>query len=330
VRGSAKKKRKEGFIMKKILFMVLAVTVLAVPAWAVINITATTTQVTVNGTPADTDEVVITYENTEPNAVRAFAFDITVQDPCGDPNADAHIIDINEGDLNVDYWVYPGSIDINEAGAVNDVGTPVADPCQLPSDTQGGLGTAGITVEMGSLYVGEVNAPASSGVLLKLYVDDNCLVNMADNVSRGAIVLEGVGSKASGNYTGGSVNMYTGTQLAQWRAVGKPKCWCRYQGGRQCKGDADGRSQMKANYWVYTNDLDVLIAGWMKPYSDMVNPDGSHKTASVGVPAKNVAWVCADFDQITQMKPNYRVYTLDLDILIANWMQGALPNPTCP
>jgi hypothetical protein len=239
----------------------------------------------------DTDEIVITYENTEPNAVRAFAFDITVQDPCGDPNADAHIIDINEGELNVDYWVYPGSIDINEAGAVNDVGTPIGDPCQLPSDTQGGLGTAGITVEMGSLYVGEVNAPASSGVLLKLYVDDNCLVKMADNVSRGAIVLEGVGSKAQGNYSGASCAMYTHTDIAQWRYVGRPKCWCRFRGGRQCHGDADGRGQGKSNnIWVSTWDAQVFNAGKNLTYPNVIGQ------TIVTAGGDTVPWVCADYD----------------------------------
>jgi hypothetical protein len=293
VRGSAKKKRKEGFIMKKILFMFVAVTVLVVPAWAVINITATTTQVEVNTEMVDTDEVVITYVNTEADPVRAFAFDITVQDPCGDPNADAKIVDINEGALNVDYWVYPGSIDINEAGAVNDVGTPIGDPLQLPSDTQPGLDSAGITVEMGSLYVGEGNAPPSSGVLLKLYVDDNCLVKMADNVSRGAIVLEGVGSKAQGNYTGTGVGMYTHTDIAKWRAVGKPKCWCRYKGGRQCHGDADGRMQGKSNnVAVSTWDAEVFNAAKNLTYAQIA---GQTVTTAGG---NTLPLVCADYDHL--------------------------------
>ncbi|MHC4911447.1 MAG: hypothetical protein ACYTE5_00370, partial [Planctomycetota bacterium] len=75
--------------MKKIVVLVLLALVLTVPAWAVVNITATATQVTVGGDVVDTDEVVITYEVVgEANLVRAFAFDITVQDPCGDPAAD--------------------------------------------------------------------------------------------------------------------------------------------------------------------------------------------------------------------------------------------------
>jgi hypothetical protein len=284
--------------MKQIMFVTLLALVVAVPAWAAVNIVATTETVLVNGTPADTDTVVITYANTEANNVRAFAFDITVQDPCGDPNADAKIVDINTASLNVDYWVYPGSIDINEAGEVNDVGTPVADPCQLPSDTQGGLNTAGITVEMGSLYVGAANEPASSGVLLKLVVDDNCLLKMADNVSRGAVVLEGVGAKAPAVYTGTSVTMYTGPSIADWRLCGKPKCWCRYRGGRQCHGDADGLPYGKLGYWVSVPEAAVFNLGNSKPLSDI---------AGVVEPTSGIPLICGDTDHIPYGKLLYRI-----------------------
>jgi hypothetical protein len=306
------KKRKEGCIMKKMLFIALTALLVTVPAWAAVNITATTTQVTVNSVLVDTDEIVITYENTEVNDIRAFAFDITVQDPCGDPAADAHIVAVNEGELNVDYWVYPGSIDINESGAVNDVGTFVADPCQLPSDTQGGLGTAGITVEMGSLYVGESNAPATSGVLLKLYVDDNCLVKMSDNVSRGGVVMEGVGSKVAPNYSGTSNSMYTATDIAYWRSVGKPKCFCRYKGGRQCKGDASSDRDGNAlfGFWhVGATDLNVLT-----PNYEVKEP--THGAGILGTTtfngSKNIPSICADI-----------AHDLDGNALFGFWYIGA-------
>ena len=316
--------------MKKIMFLTLLAFVVTVPAWAAINITATTTQVEVNAQMVDTDEIVISYENTEPNHVRAFAFDVVVapKDDENDPNCDPKIVDINELDLNVDYWVYPGSIDINEAGEVNDVGTPVGDPCQLPSDTQGGLGTAGITVEMGSLYVGSENAPATSGVLLKIIVDDNCKVTMTDNVSRGAVVLEGVGSKAQGNYTGTSNNMYTHTDVNEWRRVGSPKCWCRFKGGRQCHGDADSAPYGKNNYYVSIQDNAIIAAAWQKPYSDMIDGNGDPCTINVG--GKDVPWICADFDHLPYGKNAYRVSIDELTIRNNNWQLTDLPAPTCP
>jgi hypothetical protein len=118
---------------------------------------------------------------------------------------------------------------------------------------------------MGSLYVGAPNAPATSGVLCRLIVDDNCLVQMEDNVSRGAVVMEGVGSKVTTNYTGTSNAMYNGTDIAQWRLIGRPKCWCRYYkgDGRQCHGNADGVGQgLGKNKWVFTYDTEIYRAAY--------------------------------------------------------------------
>ena len=113
---------------------------------------------------------------------RAFALDITVDN--------SQTIDAIS-DLSVDYWVYPGSIDINDVGGVNDVGTPVADYNDLPSDTELGLGTSGITIEMGSLYVGAANEPDPCALLCKVTVSSDCNLTITGNVGRGKAVLEG-------------------------------------------------------------------------------------------------------------------------------------------
>jgi len=57
--------------------------------------------------------------------------------------------DLGDGvvELSSDYWVYPGSIYIDKYGEVVDLGSLVADP-NMPS-TLGGLGTSGMTIEMG-------------------------------------------------------------------------------------------------------------------------------------------------------------------------------------
>jgi hypothetical protein len=99
---------------------------------------------------------------------------------------------------------------------------------------------------------------------------------------------------------------------AQWVAVGSPTCWCYT---RQCRGDADNATQNpsgKAAYWVYTNDLAVLSAGWAK----------------TGIVA---SWICADFAHDSQNpsgKAAYRVYTNDLTRLSANWAKTNVP-PDC-
>jgi len=106
---------------------------------------------------------------------------------------------------------------------------------------------------------------------------------------------------------------YTGPQLAQWIAVGKPDCWCASNNPRQCKGDADGLSQGKQNYWVSTNDLNVLVGAWNLPITSLTGNQ-----------------ICADFDHLPQGKQNYRVSTNDLNILVANWNISNGPAATCP
>ncbi|MHC4558064.1 MAG: hypothetical protein ACYS80_12260 [Planctomycetota bacterium] len=96
----------------------------------------------------------------------------------------------------------------------------------------------------------------------------------------------------------------------EWIQVGEPICWCY---SRQCHGDTDCKAQGKNNYWVSTEDLDILIAAWNKPFELL---SGNQ--------------ICADFDHKAQGKSKYRVSTDDLDILIANWNKANKPEPDCP
>ena len=115
--------------MKK-LVLVLAVLLISLPAMAAtVTVTAT----------CQNDVWEVTYA-TDGNLPRAFALDITV--PAGTITA--------VSDLSTAYNIYPGSIVIVD-GEVNDPGSAVCD-ASYP-DTLGGLGTAGITIEMGSLML---------------------------------------------------------------------------------------------------------------------------------------------------------------------------------
>lgn len=113
------------------------------------------------------------------------------------------------------------------------------------------------------------------------------------------------------------------TTYAEWLDVGRPNCWCGLYATtarpRQCHGDADGISQGKHKYWVSTNDLDILIAAWNKPFADIE-----------GQTLHGIDLICADFDHLPQGKSKYRVSTNDLDILIANWQVTDGPEPDCP
>jgi hypothetical protein len=148
--------------MKKMILLMMLL--LAVPATA--------------GVVISCDGGIISYDATGiAGNVRAFALDIT---------SDGTITDVQC--LSTDYDIYPGSIQIDEStGQVTDPGTCVCD-ASYPG-TLGGIGTAGVTVEMGSLYASGDPAPADTGQLVQVtHTGATLTVNV--NVIRGGIVME--------------------------------------------------------------------------------------------------------------------------------------------
>ncbi len=299
--------------MKKAIVALLVV-MLTAPAWAGVAITVT---------DLGDGKAGIDYTGTE--LVRAFALDITVDAGTIDAISDFAIGDDNNG-----YGIFPANFSRNivvdpVTGEVSDWGvagyTPVADAGD--PGALGGLGTNGITIEMGSLY--DTQAPPLSGRLCVITCSEPCKVTVTTNATRGNVVLEDA-SEAVVDLVGATeiliagVCGYTGPQPEQWLAVGQPDCWLSSLNPRQCHGDADGISQGKNKFWVSTNDLDVLIKSWNKTFAEL---DG--QTTDAGVPL-----ICADFDHITQGKQEFRVSTKDLDILIANWQAADAPVPDCP
>ncbi|MHC4111442.1 MAG: hypothetical protein ACYSUY_10220, partial [Planctomycetota bacterium] len=104
---------------KVAVFAALLALIAAAPAWAVVNITAA--QV------GDTNEAIISWETiSEPNLVRAFAFDIQLDN-------DANILEVTG--ISPDYYIYPGTIQIDAFGNVIDYGTALAEYGDLASDT---------------------------------------------------------------------------------------------------------------------------------------------------------------------------------------------------
>lgn len=281
--------------MRKML-AVLVVMLVATPAMAAVNITCTHEGAGV---------VRIDYDaQTEVELVRAVALDITVDD--------GTIVGISDYPTDgSNYGIYPGSIEIVD-GNVVDYNDPVA-----PSDdpgAKGGIDTAEITIEMGSLYEQGGTPPPTSGTLCKISVDSpcGCTVSVALNDTRGGIVLEDAS-------TPGTVNLGTclvpgcfpsgHPDYAEWLNVGCPQCWCY---PRQCHGDADGAPEGKNNYWVAGNDLAILRDAWLKPLAQLSGNE-----------------ICADFDHATEGKNLYRVAGNDLQILRDNWLIGNGPAPDC-
>ncbi|MCK4751948.1 MAG: hypothetical protein KAS75_00780 [Planctomycetes bacterium] len=294
--------------MRKIAFL-LAVLLISVPALATVTITAT--QI------GSTNQVAITYvASSEPNLVRAFGLDITVT-----AGTIEGISDYNTGEcdsVNKGYGIFPGNIDVNTSdGSINDACSPVA-----PSDDPGalgGLGTSGITIEMGSLYV-DANAPGNSGTLCILTLglcpsETSATVNIAENTARGGVVLEDPSQDPTVNTVPGAVTVscecYIGPDLTEWRAVGSPDSWCY---DRQCHGDASGSTETigKGTFHVGYVDLGIFIDGWTDGGSDVnvMASDFTHSSETIG-------------------KGTFRVGYEDLDVFIGFWTDSPMPDPNC-
>lgn len=155
--------------MKNIM-LVLAVCLLAAPALAA---------VTIECNQIDVNTVEVSYDAAgEPNLMRAIALDITVDNG-------QTITGVNDIDPN--YYIHPGSFSYN-AGTGEVSGSLVCDPGY--AETLPGLDSNGITIEMGSLYVGAPNAPAAQGVLFTFTVSGDCNVTVTENAIRGGVVME--------------------------------------------------------------------------------------------------------------------------------------------
>jgi hypothetical protein len=316
--------------MKKMLFVIIAV-MLVSPVWAAVKVVAIPDRdpANVNNPPVPSSGVVaIRYQGLNSQRARAFALDIIV-----DNGVITEIGNFKRGTDNGSYGIFPGNfsryITVLDTGEVEtwDVNsyTPVADPNDPGALT--GLNTSGITIEMGSLYENAANAPnpeSANGVLLcTIKCSQTCLLTITTNQTRGGVVLEDasvadVNLAGATNVTvevgnGSGTSAYTGSHPEQWIEVGQPACWLSSVNPRQCHGDADGMAQGKQQFWVSTNDLDILIAAWNKPLSSL---SGNQ--------------ICADFDHLPQGKQQFRVSTNDLDILIANWNKAGSPAPDCP
>lgn len=185
--------------------------------------------ISVSGGPG-LNEATISYDaGTEPNRVRAFALDIVVcDDPC------VMIAEVNC--VNSDYYVYMGSIGIDSSGTVTDWGS-----CRCSGSYPGTLDDYNaITIEMGSLYVGEANAPASSGDLVILtlggceYIDDNVDIAVAENVIRGGVVMEDPDRVVTVVSPGGTVPV--SLMCVDWGCQGPTECAGHGSGDGTCDG----------------------------------------------------------------------------------------------
>jgi hypothetical protein len=255
--------------MRKIIFA-LVLLMLAAPAW--------TAEVLITGVDQGDDaNAVISFTNDTGQHVRAFALDIIV-----DGGAVISAVEC----LNADYYVYPGSIQISN-NEVTDAGTCVCDAGEY-DDTLPGLDSNGVTIEMASLYsvndVEHPNAPADSGVLLKITLsgNDTQTVCIRPNGLRGGVVMEDASTEEPNapcftvDLPPGECMMDTHPDYANWSTHGKPDCWCYH---KQCNGDIDGL--VEGPFWVSLND----VIAFRPCFNQVVLPGGCE---------------CADLDHLQE------------------------------
>jgi len=177
-------KTKKGRLFMKKFLLVLLILAVVTPAMATVTITCTQ-----GATAATKNQITVSFTNDGAQKVRAFALDVNV-------TAGA-ICQTGSAALSTGYWVYPGTIDINDTnGHIDNYGSPFC-----PGTARGayaGFGTKGVTVEMGSLYVGGPNAPPQNpgGNLFKIVVKNPCNVHIYANATRGGVVMEDGSSAA--------------------------------------------------------------------------------------------------------------------------------------
>jgi hypothetical protein len=156
--------------MKKII-VVLAVLLMAAPAMAVVEVSATDL-----GGPV----LAIKFTNTAAPGVkvRAIALDITA-------DGGAKIIAVT--DENASYDIHPGSIVIDPCnpldpgdGTIDQYGQALCDP-GYPG-TQPGIGTQGVTIEMASLTA---SGPQSDVAIIRVQTNGGCNVTVDENTIRG-------------------------------------------------------------------------------------------------------------------------------------------------
>jgi hypothetical protein len=187
--------------MKQRILLIVAMLLIATPAFAIVNITVT------QGSGDDVNKLTVSYNCTASEAVRGFALDMTLGS-AGDSMIFGDINDFNRGESNKPgggYGIFPGQfrnqIDPANPDWYAQYYYPVAPSNDVDSNGQG-IGERKVIVELGTLYK-DSNAPGTSGTLFTIRVDDpntkNCdNLNVALNNIRGGVVLEN-GSFATTN-----------------------------------------------------------------------------------------------------------------------------------
>lgn len=135
------------------------------------------------------------YECTAGEIVRAFALDVSV-----DQGQIVGVSDFFVGESTAQaqgYGFFPASfrdhITLEQGGTVDwEISgyTPLASVADNPNDTLPGLGSSGVTLELGGLWDSTVTGaiPGPTGTLCALQLSEGATVSVSANASRGGVV----------------------------------------------------------------------------------------------------------------------------------------------
>jgi hypothetical protein len=215
--------------MKKTVF-VLAVLMLTAPAWAVLSVECA----------VDGCDVTVSFSGADDgDQVRGMAFDIQL-------SGDGTLSDVQCLSAAYGYQIFPGDIDIDSQGNVDDWGN-----CKCSGSYAGTYDDPNaMTIEMGSLYEVGVDAdPCNDGNLVSFRVAGNGTIDVAITVNpiRGGVVNEDAGTQTPS---------ITGCQVL----LSVPTCW----DVAECPGQALGDATCDGS----VNALDVfkLKQSWLKSF----------------------------------------------------------------
>jgi len=273
--------------MKKVLLSLL-VLAFVVPAMGAVNITLTQ--------GPEPNSVLVGYQCTAGEAVRAWALDLAVSDKALITSSALRQGLTRPAVDDANYYLTPTNASFSTVGGVLRVwnyGSPI-----VAADVNGCI------IEMASLYaandpcVAHKFGPPSSGTLVKLFVtaanmgcDGVISVQVTGaNAKRGGVVLEN-GTTVAVSLPG-ALNLINDTGPAAWRGVS------------QSKGDATGDGQ------VNLSDLLQLRKSWLKTTAD---PHGT---------------LTGQYNCAADFNRNGSVNLQDLLVLRQNWLVAGLAS--CP
>lgn len=213
------------------------------------------------------------------------------------------------------YGIYLGTMTFTggDPEAILDVGTPVA-PAGAPDNPPQLPGPACV-LELGCLFDVSVpeDAPLGTTILCRINLSETATVTLAENATRGGVVLIGGDAPSSVVLVNAEVNCecYTGPDYAEWVIVGKPSSWCA---DYQCHGDSTNSTEVIGRYTriVGYRDVDVLLLGFDEAYSGDPALDGTDDGSEPD------EWISADFNHIPETIGRYsrRVGYRDMDVLL--------------